>query len=85
MSFYNGLIFFIVLVIGLIPAVILGVKEKKLKTYIMFFSLLLIYLIYKESPIELFYLLIYIFVEWHVIALYQWSRTRFGDVYKRQG
>ena len=76
MSFYNGLMFFIVLVIGLIPAVILGVKEKKLKTYIMFFSLLLIYLIYKESPIELFYLLIYIFVEWHVIALYQWSRTR---------
>ena len=80
MSFYNGLMFFIVLVIGLIPAVILGVKEKKLKTYIMFFSLLLIYLIYKESPIELFYLLIYIFVEWHVIALYQWSRTRFGAV-----
>lgn len=37
MSFYNGLMFFIVLVIGLIPAVILGVKEKKLKTYIMFF------------------------------------------------
>ena len=25
---YNGLMFFIVLVIGLIPAVILGVKEK---------------------------------------------------------
>ena len=80
MSFYDGVMFFIVLIIGLIPAAVLGVKEKNLKTYTMFFSLVLIYLIYKESPIELFYLVIYIFVEWHIIAIYQWSRRRFGAV-----
>lgn len=80
MAFYSGIIFFIILVVALVPAIIMGLKEKKLKSYTMFLSLFMIYLIYRESPIELFYLFVYIFIEWHVIALYQWSRQRYGAV-----
>lgn len=79
MSFYNGLLFFIVLFIGLVPAIVMGFQKKRLKVYTMFLSLAMLYLVYRESPIELLYLLCYIFVEWHIIAVYQWSRKHFGE------
>lgn len=77
MSFYNGLLFFIILFIGLIPAIVMGFREKRLKIYTMLFSLVMLYLVYRESPMELFYLLCYIFIEWHIIAVYQWSKNIF--------
>ena len=61
-EFYNGLTFFIVLTLGLIPAVILGVKQKSLKKYTAFLSLIMIYLIYRENPKELVYLFLYVFL-----------------------
>lgn len=79
MSFYNGLLFFIIVFIGFIPVIVMGLWEKRLKVYTMFFSLAMLYLIYRESPIELLYLLCYIFIEWHIIALYQRSKKHFGD------
>lgn len=78
MSFYDGLSFFIVLVIGLIPAAVLGLKEKTLKYYTLFLSILFIFMILKEQPLELLYLLVYLFIEWHVIAVYQWTIRKFG-------
>lgn len=80
MSFYNGLTFFIILFVGLIPAVVMGVRQKSLKKYTLFLSLVILYLVERDTPIELFYLFVYIFIEWHIIAIYQWSRKQFGKV-----
>ena len=78
MSFYDGLAFFIVLLLGCIPAIILGMKEKRIGNYTILFSIGIIFIIYRETPLELFYLLLYLFLEWHLIALYQYSLRRFG-------
>lgn len=80
MSFYGGLTFFIILLLGCIPAVILGIKEKRIGNYAAVFSAVLIFMVYKEEPAELFYLILYILVEWHLIVLFQWSVRRFGKV-----
>lgn len=78
MSFYDGLAFFILLSLGCIPAIILGMKEKRIGNYTILFSIGIIFIIYRETPLELFYLLLYLFLEWHLIALYQYSLRRFG-------
>ncbi len=78
MSFYDGLAFFIVLLLGCIPAVILGMKEKRIGNYTVLFSIGIIFIIYGETPLELFYLFLYLFLEWHLIVLYQYSLLRFG-------
>ena len=78
MSFYDGLAFFIVLLLGCIPAIILGMMEKRIGNYTILFSIGIIFIIYRETPLELFYLLLYLFLEWHLIALYQYSLRRFG-------
>lgn len=78
MSFYDGLTFFIVLFLGCIPAVILGMKGKRIGNYSIFFSAGIIFVIYRKVPLELFYLLLYIFLEWHLIRFYQYSLKRFG-------
>lgn len=78
MSFYDGLYFFIVLFLGCIPAVILGIKGKRIGNYGIAFSIGIIFVIYRKEPLELFYLLLYIFLEWHLIRLYQYSLRKFG-------
>ena len=78
MSFYDGLAFFIVLLLGCIPAIILGMKEKRIGNYTILFSIGIIFIIYRETPLELFYLFLYLFLEWHLIVLYQYSLLRFG-------
>ncbi len=80
MSFYSGLTFFIILLLGCILAVLLGMKEKRIGNYASVFSVWIIFMIYKEHPSELFYLCFYLFLEWHLIVLYQWSIRRFGKV-----
>ena len=78
MGFYDGLNFFIVLILGCIPAVILGLREKSIKNYLLIFSLLMILLIYTEDPINLVCLIGYIFLEWHVIIIFQHLRRTQG-------
>lgn len=79
MTFYDGLAFFILLLIALVPAVVLGLMGKRIKHYAMLLSLFWVYIIYREESIQLFYLIVYLFVEWHVIAIYQVCRRRFGQ------
>lgn len=80
MSFYDGLTFFIVLVLGCIPAAILGLKEKRIGNYTLLFSIWIIFTIYCKMPAELLYLVLYVFFIWHLIALYQYSLRRFGRI-----
>jgi membrane protein involved in D-alanine export len=78
MTLYEGLNFFIVLFLGCIPAVVLQLCEKSAKKYILFFSLLMVFLVYREDPISLLYIAVYIFLEWHVIAIFQILRKKYG-------
>ena len=78
MSFYDGISFFIILVLGFIPAIILGIKQKSQKNYILLFSIAVILLIFREMPIQLLYFVLYLFIEWHIIAVYQWTLNKWG-------
>lgn len=78
MSFYDSLLFFMVLIIALTPAFIMGIMEKKKKLYIVFISAAMIVLVYKDTPSELLYLGAFTFLEWHIIVIYQWILRRYG-------
>lgn len=78
MGFYDGLFFFIVLGIACIPAFILGIKEKNQKNYILILSLIFVFWALWNNVIELVCFFVWLFLEWHVIAVYQWTLRRFG-------
>ena len=70
MSFYGDALFFIVLIISLIPAIILGFKEKSIKHYGLFLTALMIFLIYKDVPKEFLYLGLFYCLEWALVKGY---------------
>lgn len=78
MSFYDGLYFFVVLVLGCVPAIILGLKEKPIERYLFVFSFLMICLVYTKDIMSLIYLCVFVFMEWHVIVVFQYFRRREG-------
>lgn len=78
MDFFDGLTFFIALFIGAIPAVILGIREKKIAGYLLCFSLLMVFSIYSKNPRTLLFLLLYIFIEWHIISIFQYILKKRG-------
>lgn len=77
MNFFDGLYFFIVLVIGLIPAIVLGIREKKIEKYLLAFSIVMVLAVLIKQPQELFYLVLYVFMQWHVITLFQLLNRKF--------
>lgn len=78
MNFYEGLNFFIVLFIGLIPAFILGYKEKSIRCYALGFSILLIYLVCSSSISGYLYLIAFFILEWYVVWIYMILRKKYG-------
>lgn len=70
MGFFSDALFFIVLIIGLLPAIILGIKQKPIKQYGLLLTFIMIALIYKDTPIEFLYLGIFYIVEWIVVKSY---------------
>lgn len=78
MSFFSGYPFFLYLVILLIPAAILGIKEKPLKLYRMVLTLFFIRLVYRDSPEELFYLCVYVIGSVYLVKIYLFLRNKYG-------
>lgn len=78
MSFFSGYEFFVCLFILLIPAVILGMREKSLKWYRYVISAFFIYKVYGNSPIQLLYLLGYVVFATYLVKLYLYFRTKYG-------
>lgn len=78
MGFYDGLYFLIVLFLAIIPAIILGLKGKSTEKYLMAVSVFMILMIYTESVNNILYLLLFILLEWHVIAVFQYLRRTHG-------
>lgn len=67
MSFFEHWQFFFCLTLILIPAVILGTMEKPLKHYSMAVSLFFIICIIGQEPVQLFYLILFFFLEWGIV------------------
>lgn len=77
MSFFSGYDFFIWLFVLLIPAIILGIKEKSLKIYRYLLSFFFIYQIYKETPKQLLYLLGYVVLATYIVKIYLFLRKKY--------
>lgn len=70
MSFFAGCDFFMVLFILLIPAVLLGLSEKKLKWYRWLLSLFFIWEVYGSTKIQLLYLIGYVIFAAYLVKIY---------------
>jgi membrane protein involved in D-alanine export len=77
-SFFGNFEFFCWLIPFLIPAVILGIKEKPLRLYSFFLSVLFILLIFGGDPISLFYLVGFYLFELHLVKIYLLLRKKYG-------
>ena len=60
MSLYENGFFFLTLFVALIPAVILGVKEKSLKWYRRFLTVLILWLVFRQTPMQMLWLILYV-------------------------
>ena len=70
MEFFSGLNFWSLLIILSIPAIFLGIKEKKNKYYILFSSLVFCFLVYSKNINSLIYLVIFLICEYMLIKVY---------------
>lgn len=70
MSFFSGFSFWIALIVLLIPSIVLGVKEKSQKYYLLFVSLLFVFLIYSKHMSSLGALLLFTLYEFSVIGCF---------------
>lgn len=70
MSFFSGFSFWIALIVLLVPSIILGVKEKSQKYYLLFVSLLFVFLIYSKHMSSLGALLLFTLYEFSVIGCF---------------
>lgn len=78
MSFFSDYCFFITLFFALIPAAILGLKEKSLKGYRTILNVVFIWLIYKDSPKQLIFLLVYSVLSVYLVKIYLFLRKKYG-------
>ena len=76
MNFYSGLDFFVYLFILLIPAIIIGIKEKPLKWYSFLLSIIFILLIYDKT--QLIYLIGYVIFSVDLVYGYLLIRKKVG-------
>lgn len=77
MSFFSGYEFFVYLIMLLIPAVILGLKEKPLRIYRISLTLFFIWMVYKDSPMELVYLAVYVIGASYLVKIYLFFRNKY--------
>lgn len=74
MSYYEGLPFFLLLVLVLLVAAVLGWMEKPLGQYGFVVSLIFAALIFGGKPESLFYLLL--FYGWSMLLIFGYARLR---------
>ena len=70
MEFFSGLNFWLVLILMTIPAIFLGIKEKKSKYYILATSLVFCFLVYSKNINSLISLIIFVIYEFVLIKIY---------------
>lgn len=75
---YSNLLFFYIIGLILIPGVILGVMEKRLKVYGFIATLLIIGLLFFDSKLQLFCLVLFYFGELFLIKAYSLLRKKYS-------
>ncbi|MDD3062768.1 MAG: D-alanyl-lipoteichoic acid biosynthesis protein DltB [Massilibacteroides sp.] len=78
MSFFGGFRFFLFLIIILIPAVVMGVREKSLSIYRLASSLLMICLVMGHDKRQLLFLAAFYLIELNAVKLYLLLRKKYG-------
>lgn len=78
MSFFGGFYFFIVLIVLLIPAIIMGICEIPLKIYSTALSVIFIWLVYCSKTNQLFFLVAFVFLTLYLVKLYIFLRNKYG-------
>ncbi|MCB6607650.1 D-alanyl-lipoteichoic acid biosynthesis protein DltB [[Clostridium] symbiosum] len=78
MNFFSGYTFFVYLFAALIPAVMLGLSGKSLKNYRTVLTILFIWAIYKDSLVQLVYLMVYAAAAVYLVKIYLFLRKRYG-------
>lgn len=78
MSFFSGYWFFVYLTILLIPAAVIGLLGKSLWTYRLILTVFFIYMIYRDTPKQLAYLLIYAAGAVCLVKVYARLRGKYG-------
>ncbi|OPJ65255.1 D-alanyl-lipoteichoic acid biosynthesis protein DltB [Clostridium oryzae] len=78
MTFFGGHLFYLCLVLLLIPAVILGILQKSLRLYTLAISILFIYLIFGKDHRQLAYLFTFYVLQLILVKLYLILRKRYG-------
>lgn len=76
MSFYSGEYFFLVLILVLVGALILGLLEKPMKWYNIAVSILFIVLVLEGTPSALIYFCVYFLMELLLVKLYEQLRKK---------
>lgn len=76
MSFYSGEYFFLVLILVLVGALILGLLEKPMKWYNIAVSILFLVLVLEGTPSALIYFCVYFLMELLLVKLYEQVRKR---------
>lgn len=78
MSFFSGYDFFFALIILLIPAIILGLLEKKMTWYRCILSVFFIWNVYGSDTVQLIYLIGYVIFTTYLVKIYLLLRTKYG-------
>ena len=74
---YSNLLFFYLIGLILIPAIVLGIMEKRLKLYGLIATLLIIGLLFSNSKLQLFCLVLFYFGELILVKGYSLLRTKY--------
>lgn len=78
MSFFEGLKFFLLLIVILIPAVVMGIRGKSLSVYRLASSVLMIGLVIGHDKRQLLFLAAFYLIELHAVKLYLLLRKKYG-------
>lgn len=78
MSFYSGYSFFVYLSVALIPAAVIGLLGRSLKWYRSVLTVFFIWIVYRESPLQLVYLSMYTVFSVYLVKIYLYLRIRLG-------
>jgi len=77
-TFFGGYLFYVCLVLALIPAIVMGILQKPLKLYTLCISLVFIYLVFGKDLSQLIYLTAFYIAELIIVKLYLFLRKKYG-------
>lgn len=78
MSFFGNFEFFLLLSVILLPAIIMGIREKSLSFYRLASSVLLICIVIGNDTGQLLFLIAFFLIELHIVKIYLLLRKKYG-------